>query len=166
MDVGVAVGDESLHAVQAPCAVGLLGGLEHHALQVRAGIGLGEVHRHSLALADAGDEAGLLLFVGKLIDGLGTILQTPEILESGVGAADDVGGHDIGSDGEVETAEATGHGHAHEAGLAASLEILFGLVGIDDAVVLHAGTLMVYVLGVGGDDVAADLAYYLEHAVV
>ena len=34
VDIRVTIGDETLHTVQAPCAVLVLSGLEHHALEV------------------------------------------------------------------------------------------------------------------------------------
>ncbi len=43
--IGIAVGDEALHAVEPPAACGfVIGGLEHYALEVGAGIRFGEVH--------------------------------------------------------------------------------------------------------------------------
>ena len=68
VDVRVAVGDEALHAVQAPALRGLVvGGLEHDGLQVAAGVGLGEVHRHRFALAYAWDILLALFFVSKFV---------------------------------------------------------------------------------------------------
>ena len=49
VNVRVAIGDETFHTIQAPGAIGILGGLQHYALQVRASVGLGEVHRHGFA---------------------------------------------------------------------------------------------------------------------
>ena len=87
VDVRVAVGDEALHAVQSPALRGLVvGGLEHDGLQVAAGVGLGEVHRHRFAGADARDVAAVLILVAELVERLGAVLQAPEVLEARIGA--------------------------------------------------------------------------------
>ena len=45
VQVGVTVGDETLHAIQSPAVFRLVeSGFEHHALEVGAGIRLREVH--------------------------------------------------------------------------------------------------------------------------
>ena len=119
VDVAVAVGDEALNAVKHPGAVLFLGGAEHHGLEVGTGVGFGEVHRHGFAFAHAGDEAGALVFVTEFVEGFGAVLEAPEVFEAGIGARHDVGGHDVGCDGEVQTTEAAGHSHTHEAGLTA-----------------------------------------------
>ena len=76
MDVRVAIGDEALHAVQSPAVFLLIvGGLEHHTLQVGTCIWLGEVHRHGFALAYAGDVALTLLLGAELIECLDAVLQ-------------------------------------------------------------------------------------------
>ena len=106
MDVGVAVGDEAFHAIEQPGAVGLLGCLEHHTLEVGAGVGLGEVHRHGLTGAYARDEALALVVGAEFIECLGAVLKAPEVLEACIGTAYDVGGHDVGGDGEVEASVA------------------------------------------------------------
>ena len=91
VDVAVAVGDEALHTVQTPAASLLvIGGLEHHTLQVAAGIRFGEVHRHGLAGADARDVFLALLLGAKLIEGVDATLQTPDVLETGIGGRDDL----------------------------------------------------------------------------
>src|SRR5574344_2009864 len=85
VNVGVAVGDEALHAVEKPAAVLLaVGGLEHDALEVTACIGLGEVHRHGGTGADAGNEAAVLVVVAELIEGFYAVLQTPDVAEAGI----------------------------------------------------------------------------------
>ena len=89
VDVAVAVGDEALHAIQAPAVLLLIeGGLEHHALQVAAGIWLGEVHRHCLAGAHARDVFLALLLGAKLIESVDARLQAPDVLETGIGGRD------------------------------------------------------------------------------
>ena len=119
VDVAVAVGDEAFHAVEHPGAVFFLSGAEHHGLEVGTGIGFSEVHRHGFAFAHAGDEASALVFATEFVESFGAVLQAPEVFETGIGARHDVGGHDVGCDGEVQTTEAAGHSHTHEAGLTA-----------------------------------------------
>lgn len=113
-----------------------------------------------------GDEALALILRAELIERLGAVLQAPEVLKACIGAAHDVGCHDVGGDGEVETTEAAGHCHAHQAGLAAGGQILLGAGSVGDTAVGHCRTVVVHVGGVVGDGGAAKLAHNLEHAVV
>ncbi len=164
--VAVAVGDEPFHTVEYPCAVLFLGGFEHYALQVGTGIGFGEVHTHGFALAYTRDVARTLVVVAKLIECFRAVLKSPEVLEACVGAADYVSSHYIGSDGEVQAAETTGHGHAHQTGLAAQVEILHSTVGIVGATVGAGSSLVVHSLGIGCDGGAAHFTDDFEYLVI
>ena len=167
VDVAIAVGDEALHAVEAPAVLLLVeGGLEHDALQVGAGIGLGEVHAHGLAGADAGDVFLALLLAAELVEGVDAALQAPDVLEAGVGGADDFAHHAEDDVRQVQSAVAARHGDAVEAGLAGHLEVLLGLRGINHAVVLQVRPFEVDALGVGLDDVGGHIAGDFEHAAV
>ena len=166
MNVGVSVGDETLHSVEHPGAILFLSSLEHHALKVGSRIRLCQIHRHRFAGAYSRNIARLLILVGKFIDCLSAILQTPKILETGIGTAHDICGHDIRGDREIETSETAGHCHTHQAGLAGRLKILLRPLGIDHARILHFRTVMVNILGVLSHNVAANVAHDLEHTVV
>ena len=107
-----------------------------------------------------------LILISELIDSFGAILEAPKVFESGISTADDIGSHDVGSDREIEATEATGHSHAHKAGLAASVEIAGSTLGIDHTVIFHAGSCMVDLLGIFSDDIAAYFAYDFEHLVI
>ncbi len=166
VQVRVAIGDEALHAIEPPRAVSVLCGLEHDTLQVGTGIGLGEVHRHGLALRDAGDVL-LLLFLGaKLIQGVDAALQRPHVLEAGVGGSDDLRQHGEDRVGHVEAAETARHGDAPEACLARGVEVLVGLAGIEHATVLEVRAFEVDTLRVGFDDVGSHVARDVEQALV
>ncbi len=166
VDVGVAVGDETLHAVEHPRAVFFLSGFEHYRLEVGTGIGLGKVHRHGLAFAYAGDETRALVVVAEFIKGFGAILKTPEVFKTGIGAAHDVGSHDIGGDGEIETTETAGHSHTHQTGLAAKVEVYLCAGGISHAAIVYGGAVMVDRLSVFGNSCAAYFAHDFEHALI
>ena len=71
-------------------------------LEVGACIGLGEVHTHGLAGTYAADVVLFLLLAAKLVDGLGTVLQGPQVLEASIGTAHHVGGNHVGHAREVE----------------------------------------------------------------
>ena len=147
VDVRVAVGDESLHAVQAPAVFFLVvGSFEHHTLQIAAGIRLGEVHRHGFALADARDVLLALLFAAELIERVDARLEGPDVLETGIGGGDDFRKHGERGVGQVETAVASRHAHAPQAGLARGVEVFIGLRSINHALVLQVGTFEVHVL--------------------
>ena len=58
VDVGVAVGDEALDAVDAPLSVGVLSRAALHGTQIGAGVGLGEDHGpEDLSAREAGEDA-------------------------------------------------------------------------------------------------------------
>ena len=107
-----------------------------------------------------------LLFIGKLVDGLGAVLKTPEVLETCISTAHDVSGHDVGSDGEIQASETAGHRHTHETGLAAEVEIFLGAVGIDHASVFDMGALGVHAFCVFSDFAAADFSNNFKHLLV
>ncbi len=166
MNIGIAVGDETFYSVETPCAVRLLGRFKHYRLKVGAGVGLGEVHRHGLAGAYAGNITLLLVIVGKFVDGLGAVLQTPEGLETCIGATYDFSRHDIRSDGEVETAETTGHCHAHDTCFTAYIEVMGGTGSVRSASVGTSGTGVVNFFSVVGNSGTAYIAYDFEHLIV
>ena len=85
MDIAVTVGDEALHTIQAPAVLLLVeGGLQHHALQVRTGIRLSQVHTHTLTSTNAGDVLLALLLATELLQRIDTALQAPDVLETGI----------------------------------------------------------------------------------
>jgi hypothetical protein len=69
--VGVAVGDESLHPIEMPCAVRLLDGLRASGADVGAGVGLGEHHRGTPVPVDRHRRPALLLFVADVVEDVG-----------------------------------------------------------------------------------------------
>ena len=167
VNVGVAVRDEALHAVQVPALVLFaVGGLEHHALQVGTGIGFGQVHRHRLAGANARDKAGTLVVVTEFVQGFDTVLQGPDVFETGVGGSDHFVDGGVGGHREVEAAVATRHGHAVEACLAGSFEVLVGLGGVANATVGTVRAFGIHIFGIREDGVRGDVASDFENAVV
>ena len=167
VNVGVAVRDEALHAVQVPALVFFaVGGLEHHALQVGTGIGFGQVHRHRFAGADARDETGTLVVVTEFVQGFDTVLQGPDVFETGVGGSDHFVDGGVGRNREVETTVAARHGHAIEAGLAGSFQVLVGLACVTDAAVFAVRAFGVNIFGIHGHGVGGDVASDIENAVV
>ena len=85
MNVAITVGDETLHTIQAPAVLLLVeGSLQHHALQVRTGIGLSQVHTHTLTSANAWDILLALLLATELIEGIDTALEAPDVLETSI----------------------------------------------------------------------------------
>ncbi len=143
-----------------------VGGLEHHALQVGTGIGFGQVHRHRLAGAHAGDKAGTLVVVAELIEGLDAVLQGPDVFETGVCSGDHFVDGRVGGNREVQAAKAARHRDAVEASLAGGFQVLVGLACVAHAAVFAVGALGVHVFGVGEDGVGGDVASHFEHAVV
>ena len=123
--VAVAVGDETLRAVQTPATVLLVvGGLEHYALQVAAGIRFGKVHGHGLAGTHTGDVFLALLLRTEAIEGLYAVLQGPDVLETGICRCHHLVGGGIDSNGQVQTTIAAGHGHTVQSCLVHGLQVL------------------------------------------
>ena len=166
VDLGAAVRDEALHAVEVPLAVGVLRGFQAHGLEVGTGIRLGEVHG---AVGFAGDEARdvfLALFLGaELADGVGDVLEAEEVLQAGVGAGDHFGHHRVDGEREIESAVLAGQDHAHDAGGLQVVQVLDRerMVGHDAVFELRA--FLVDLAGARGDAFARDVADDVEDAV-
>jgi hypothetical protein len=94
-DVAAPVGDEPLHAVDAPRAVvGCSVAVTFTDCRSLPAFRLGEDHRAGLAPGGhLGQELVLDGLVGEGVDGLADALQAVEVHQRGVGAADDVVGH-------------------------------------------------------------------------
>ena len=167
VDVGVAIGDETLHTVQSPALVLLvIASLEHHALKVGTGIRLGKVHGHGLAGAYTWNVLLALLLGAKLIEGLYTVLQAPDVLEAGIGSSNNLRSHGVGSDRHVQATIAARHGHTPKASLACGIEVVEGLGSIYHASVNEVRTLKVNVLSVRLKDIGGDVASNLEQLLV
>ena len=163
----VAVGDEALHAVQQPTAALLVvSGLEHHGTQVRTCIRLGKVHRAGLARRNTGQEHPLKLFRSEFIERFGTVLQTPDILETGIAACHHFVGDDEADQREIQAVVLVRQGHAAQAGLGNGVDVAGRTLGVNDMVVLDSGTFVIDALGIGGDHLAAHFAGDLQHAAV
>ena len=167
VQVGVAVGDEPLHTIQAPALVGfVVGSFQHDALQVGAGIGLGQVHRHGFTGADAGNETAVLVFVAEFIQRLDTVLQRPDVAEAGIGLGHNLRTHGVGSDGEVEATVAARHGHAVQACLHHGVEVLLCAAGIFHTAVGAVGTFLIHAFCVGSNHFAGNLAGDFQYFIV
>ena len=87
MNIRVAVGDETLHTIQAPAVVFFIeSGFEHHALEVGTCIRFGQVHRHGFASRNARNVFLALFFATKFVESVDTALEAPHILETSVGS--------------------------------------------------------------------------------
>ena len=167
VDIRVTVRDKTFHTVQIPALVFLtVGSFQHDSLKVGTGIRFGQVHRHGFTLAHTGDVAFLLIFVCEFINCFCTILQSPEVLESGITAAYDVGSHDIRSDREVQSAETAWHSHTHQTGFAAGFQIGSSTAGIGHTVIGTYRSFVINAFGIGSDDVATYFTYNFQHFVV
>jgi hypothetical protein len=103
--VRVGRGDESLHTVDVPGAVGLLGGLGAAGAHVRAGVGLGQ--HHGGAPAALGSEDGpLLLLIGAVV-----VEDFAHARAHGVHVGGRVGAEDVLDERPLQRA---GHRHAAE----------------------------------------------------
>ena len=98
-------------------------GLQHHGLQVAAGVGLGQVHRAGLAARYPGQILGLELLGRELVQRLGAVLQTPDVLEAGVGACDHLIRHHEIDEREVQPLVLARQRQPEQAGLTQRLDI-------------------------------------------
>ena len=166
-NVAVAVGDETLHAVEQPRLL-LLGprGLEHHSAQIRSGVRLGEVHGAGSARGNPRQEFGLDLLRSELVERLGAVLKAPDVLEAGVGARHHFVGHHEADQREVKTVVLARKRHAAQARIDDRLHVPDRTRSVLHMVVHHAGAFVVHALGIRSNDLAADLARDLQHAAV
>lgn len=156
--MAVAVGNEALDAVQEPCPLRLVPmGLQHHGLQVAAGIGLGQVHRAGLAARYPGQILGLELLGRELVQRLGAVLQAPDVLETGVGACDHLIRHHEIDEREVQPLVLARQRQPEQAGLTQRLDIAGRARSVLHVIVHDLGTVVIDSLGVRGDHVARTL---------
>ena len=121
--LAAAVGDEALHAVHEPVAVRILIRRRLDALQVAAGIRLGEDHRTRPLAGDKLRNVRLLHFlVAEHVDRVGDALKPEDVHQRRVAARNDVvaGGEDRAR--HVESAQVIRNLHAEESGLAEKLK--------------------------------------------
>ena len=166
VDLGAAVRDEALHAVEVPLAVGVLRGFQAHGLEVGTGIRLGEVHGAVGFARDEPRDVFLALFLGaELADGVRDVLQAEEVLQTGVGAGDHFGHHRVDGEREIESAVLAGQDHAHHTGGLQVVQVLDRerMVGHDAVFELRA--FLVDLTGARGDAFARDVADDIEDAV-
>ena len=108
----------------------------------------------------------LLFFVGKFVNGFSTILQSPQVLETGITAAHDIGSHDVRSDREVQASKTAGHSHAHQPCFAAGIQVPGSPAGIGHTIVVADRAFMIDTFCIGSDDVTTDFSYNFQHFVV
>ena len=167
VNIGITVCDEAFHSVQIPALVFFtVSGFQHDRLEIGTCIRFRQVHWHGFTLAYAGDITLLLFFVGKFVNGFSTILQSPQVLETGITAAHDIGSHDVRSDREVQASKAAGHSHAHQPCFAAGIQVTGSPAGIGHTIVGADRAFMIDTFCIGSDDVTTDFSYNFQHFVV
>ena len=167
VQVGVSVGDETLHTVQAPALVGfIVSSFQHDALQVTTGIGFGQVHRHGFAGTDTWDETAVLVFVSEFVEGFDTVLQRPDVSEARIGLCHDFGAHGVGGNREVQSSEAAWHGHAVQPGFHHGIKVLLRARSIFHPSACMVRTFQVYAFGIGCNHFSGDFAGDFQHFVV
>ena len=163
-DLGIAVGDEALDALQPPLAGLVLIGCHIDGLQVGPGIRLGECHGTGrLAARELRQEFLALLLGAVFVDGLGDVLETEEIHERGLGPRHHLDRHRIDGGRQVEPAIAARQGEAHQLGLGQCLQGRLGPLGIAHLTGGKVAPLLVDRGGLGGHDVGGDVADDLQH---
>ncbi len=167
MYVRVAVGYETLHAVEQPAAV--LFGIcrtEHHALQVASGIRLGEIHGHGFAGADTRNVLLPLLLVAELVKGLDAVLKTPYVFKPCVARRNYFVCKSVCRNGEIKTAIPARHGHSVHPRSYSVGEVLLCALGVAHTSVLEVRAFGINALGIGGHDICRYIAHDFEHTVV
>ena len=100
------------------------------------------------------------------MNGLGAVLKTPDVCKSGIGPGHQFLRHHIRHEGEIESTVLTGQGHAVHTGLSEHSLVLCSTGCVGNAAVLTDRTVVVHLLGIGGDGVGAYLAHDLHHLIV
>ena len=159
-DVGAAVGDKALDAVNAPHAGGLIpGGPRLHRAQVRACVRLGEGHGAGhLAAGEAGQQAGLDFLVGELGDGSRDFLQAKDVHQPGLGARDNLDHHLKDRLGQVQAAVFPREHGPHQLRLHQEIERLLRGGRIGHLAIVIVRPLLVRLGGARRDIGAAQLA--------
>ena len=166
-NLAVAVGDETFHAVQQPRLLLLRpGGLEHHRTEVRTGVRLREVHGARRTRRNPGQIFLLEFFGSKFVQRLGAVLQSPDVLETGVRTGHHLVGHHEADEREVQSVVLAGERHAAQPRVHDGLHVLDRTRSVLHVVADDPRAFVVHTLGVGGDHLAADLAGDLQHAAV
>ena len=167
MDLRAAIGNEALHTVEIPLAIGSLRRFETDGLEVGTGIRLGEVHGTVRFAGSETRKIFLTLFFGtELADRFRNILKTDQVLQRSIGAGDHFRHHRIDGSREIESAVLTRKHDAHDSGILEILEILVGQRMILDNAVFEIRPLFVHLPGTGSDAFAGDLADHFHHAFV
>ena len=167
MNIGISVGDETLHAVQTPCAVFFaIGGFQHHALQIRTGIRLGEVHRHGLPCANTGNETSMLFRRAEFIERFDAILKRPNVAKTGIRSSHQFGAHRVGHDREVQTVVAARHRHAVQAGSHHGVKVALRARGITHTIAFVVRAFEIDAFGIVGNDSAGNVAHDVKRTVV
>ena len=167
MDVGVTVRDETLHAVQPPTVILLVeGGLQHDALQVGTGIRFGQVHRHRFPGTYTRDEAAVLVFVAKFIQRFDTVLQRPDVSETGICGSHYLGTHRVRRNREVQPVILARHRHAVHTGLDHGVQVLHRPAGIIHTAVVAVRAFFVHTFGIRGNHIGRDVAYDVQHLII
>ena len=139
---------------------------KHHRLQVGTGIGLGK--RHGAGSPPRYERQIFLLYLlaGELVDGFGAVLQSPDILETGIAAGHHLVGHHEADERHVESFVLAGQVDTAQSGLADGIEVSLRTACIDDMVIHHPRSLLIDILGIGRYYVGAYSARYLQYAAV
>ena len=167
MNIGIPVGNKSFHSVQVPLPfLFVIRCFQHHGLQIRTGIGFGQVHRHGLPFGNPRQVFVFLLVRSKLVNCFATVLQHPDILETGIRPAHDIGRNHVGHHRKIQSPETSWESHSHQFGLVQGIQVLLGGRSVRYSSVGHCRSAMIYRFGIRFDDITADLANYFQNFVV
>ena len=145
-NMSITIRDETLHAVQTPCAVSLIVcGLKHYSLQVATCIWFSQIHCHCFSGAYSRQETLTLVFVCKLINGLCTVLKSPDIHKACVCTAHHIGSHNIWHQREIQAIVSARQGNAHKTGFHQCVKIFLSALRINNVTVNHMRSFMIYV---------------------
>ena len=167
MKVGVAVGDEALHSVQAPAFGSLVPcRLQSDGLQVAAGVRLGEIHRAGGTLPDTRQVFLFQLVAAELLDGVGAVGKAPDGGEADIGAGNHLGHHYDSRTREVKSVVLAVERYTVEPGLDEGVEVAACAGSILHAASFELRTHVIYFLCIGSNHVASDFTKQIHQHIV
>ena len=166
-DIGIPVGDETLHPVEHPHALGfVISSLQLHGLQVRTGIRLGQVHRAGLAIMDPRQELVLDILAGVFVNGLGAVLQAPDIGKARIPARHDFGRHHVRHIREIQTVVLARQSDAINPGTGQHIVVLLRATGILHMAVNNLRTFVIHILGIHIQHIGRNIADDFHHLFI
>ena len=108
----------------------------------------------------------MLVFVTELIQSFDTVLQRPDVTETGIGLSHDFRAHGVRRNREIQTTETARHGHSVQSGLYHGLQVSLCTRSIFHTAIGMMRTFLVYSFGIGCNYLTRDFTGNFQHFIV